>query len=255
MANQSKQSDVEQMFNRIARRYDLANDLQSLFLHRYWKKKVKSLAAVSSNQFALDICCGTGDIAFELAQTGATVVGIDLSQPMLEIAQFRIQKYNFPINRRLINSDYQSKQCKRTGNVFFIKSNALNLPFKNNTFDTITIGYGLRNICNYNKALAEMFRALKPGGRIVILEFGKPPNKLWNKIYFFHLKKIVPFLGKLIAKDWDAYFYIYESLLKYPGQFVVDKTLKDLGGINTKIINIMAGAMTINYCEKPFKNQ
>ncbi len=255
MANQSKQSDLEQMFNRIARHYDLANDLQSLFLHRYWKKKVKSLAAVSSNQYALDICCGTGDIAFELAQTGATVVGIDLSLPMLEIAQFRTQEYDFPINRRSTNSNNQSKLNKKTENVFFIKSDGLNLPFKDNTFDAITIGYGLRNIIDYVKALAEMFRVLKPGGRIVILEFGKPPNKLWNKIYFFHLKKIVPLLGKLIAQDWGAYFYIYESLLKYPGQFIVDKRLKDLGGINTKIINIMGGAMTINYCEKPFKNQ
>ncbi len=253
ISNESKRSDVEQMFNRIARHYDLANDLQSLFLHRYWKKKVKTLAAVSSKQYALDICCGTGDIAFELIQTGATVTGIDLSLPMLEIAQFRAQN-STPANGCCIHCDNRSKQNKITPKVSFIKSDALNLPFKRNTFDVITIGYGLRNISDYSKAIAEMFRVLKPGGRIIILEFGKPQNRMWSNIYFFHLKKIVPLLGKLIAKDYDAYFYIYESLLKYPGQFVVDKMLKDIGGINNKIINIMGGAMTINYCEKPITN-
>ena len=118
--NESKKVDVEQMFNRIASHYDLANDLQSLFLHRYWKKRVKSLAAVSVNQYALDICCGTGDIAFELIKTGATVIGIDLSLPMLEIARSRNQTTNsFSVNCCCSHCNNQLKQDKNTPKLYF----------------------------------------------------------------------------------------------------------------------------------------
>lgn len=243
-------SSIEQMFNRISTRYDLANDLQSLFLHRYWKKRVVSLAGVPFGGCALDICCGTGDIAIELAKTGALVVGIDLSMPMLKIATQRLNKLTPSFSIRCCPHFIYMPDKNSKLNCHFIKADALDVPFRDNTFDAITIGYGLRNLVDWKKGLSEMFRVVKPDGRIVILEFGKPPNKIWNKIYFFYLKKVVPYIGKFVANDYQAYFYISESLERYPGQYVIDEALKEFGGFNNKIINILGGAMTINYCQK-----
>lgn len=245
-------SDIVKMFDRISRRYDLANDLQSLFLHRLWKKRAVALADVKSGSIALDICCGTGDISIELAKTGAFVIGVDLSVEMLNVASERSKDY-FTLPKCCPNAacipqnSFYNKELKS----HLIKADALNLPFVDNSFDAITIGYGLRNLVDWKKGLAEMLRVAKPGGRIIILEFGKPKNRLWRGLYFFYLKRIVPFLGKFTAGDYDAYFYIYESLVRYPGQFIVNDFLQNLGCAETKIISILGGAMTINYCKKP----
>ncbi|MGC8828538.1 MAG: class I SAM-dependent methyltransferase [Verrucomicrobiia bacterium] len=245
-------SDIVKMFGRISRRYDLANDFQSLFLHRLWKKRAVSLADVKTGSIALDICCGTGDISIELAKTGAFVIGVDLSIEMLNVASERAKNY-FALPNCCPNAAYIPKNnlYKKKLNLHFIKADALNLPFADNLFDAITIGYGLRNLVDWRRGLVEMFRVAKPGGRIIILEFGKPENRLWRSLYFFYLKRIVPFLGKFTAGDYDAYFYIYESLVRYPGQYIVKEYLQNLGCIETKIIRILAGAMTINYCRKP----
>jgi demethylmenaquinone methyltransferase/2-methoxy-6-polyprenyl-1,4-benzoquinol methylase len=136
------------------------------------------------------------------------------------------------------------------GEIIFVKGDSLRLPFFDNSFDAITIGYGLRNLSDWKLAIAEMIRVAKPGGKIVILEFGKPELKLWRLIYFWYLKNIIPWLGKFTAGDFDAYYYIYESLMRYPGQFLVADEMSRAGCRNTQIINILGGAMTINYGEK-----
>ena len=224
---------VGDLFATIARHYDLLNDLQSFGLHRHWKRRVVALAAVKAGECALDMCCGTGNIAFALAGQGAEVTGLDFSEKMLEVAQSRRQK-----------------QPPKTGSLQFMQGDAQQLPFPDNSFDAVTVGYGLRNLSSWETGLGEMARVAKPGGRIVVLDFGKPANALWRTIYFTHLRCSVPVVGLLFAGRADAYAYIFESLKHYPAQWGVAEKMKELKLTNTGIINLVGGAMAINYGRK-----
>ena len=224
---------VGDLFASIARRYDLLNDLQSFGLHRRWKRRVVSLAAVKPGDRALDLCCGTGDIAFALSQQGAEVTGLDFSDKMLEVAQARLQRANF-----------KSSPLK------FIQGDAEQIPFPDNSFDAVTMGYGLRNLSSWENGLREMIRVAKPGGRIVVLEFGKPANVLWRKIYFTHLKCSVPLIGLIFCGRADAYAYILESLKHYPAQVAVAEKMRELKLADTQVVNFVGGAMAINFGRK-----
>jgi len=226
---------VNDLFAAIARRYDLLNDLQSFGLHRRWKRRVAELAAVQPGGRALDLCCGTGDIAFALARRGAEVTGLDFSQKMLEVAE----------SRRL------KKPELKTQKLIFIQGDAQQIPFSDATFDIVTVGYGLRNLMNWETGLAEMQRVARPGARLVVLDFGKPANALWRKIYFGHLRCSVPLVGWLFCGNADAYAYILESLKHYPAQLAVAEKMRELKLVNVHVINLLGGAMAINYGEKP----
>jgi demethylmenaquinone methyltransferase / 2-methoxy-6-polyprenyl-1,4-benzoquinol methylase len=226
---------VNDLFAAIARRYDLLNDLQSFGLHRRWKRQVVKLASVCHGQRALDVCCGTGDIALALARCGADVTGLDFSPAMLEIAEAR----------RLKNPQSSDINPK------FIQGDAQRLPFSDNSFDAITIGYGLRNLVSWEAGLSEILRVAKPGARLVSLDFGKPPNGLWRTIYFAHLKISVPLVGWLFCGNADAYAYILESLKHYPAQEGVAARMQEWNLSNVRVINLLGGAMAINYGEKP----
>lgn len=235
------------LFSRIARRYDLANDLQSLFLHRLWKKTVVKLARVGESDIALDICCGTGDIAFELVKCRAKVIALDWNIEMLNVARARISRL------KLSNSTEQndSKDIDSYNScINFVRCDAQSLPFFDAQFDAITIGYGLRNLPDWQKGIAEMMRVCKPGGRIVVLDFGKPDRKLLQFFYYFYLRRIVPLIGKIVTGDYPAYAYIYKSLMEYPGQHKVCEEFKNAGARVSRVIQIMGGAMAINYVEK-----
>ena len=201
---------VNDLFAAIARRYDLLNDLQSFGLHRRWKRRVAELAAVQPGGRALDLCCGTGDIAFALARRGAEVTGLDFSQKMLEVAE----------SRRL------KKPELKTQKLIFIQGDAQQIPFSDATFDIVTVGYGLRNLMNWETGLAEMQRVARPGARLVVLDFGKPANALWRNIYFGHLRCSVPLVGWLFCGNADAYAYILESLKHYPAQLAVAEKMR-----------------------------
>jgi demethylmenaquinone methyltransferase/2-methoxy-6-polyprenyl-1,4-benzoquinol methylase len=226
---------VNDLFAAIARRYDLLNDLQSFGLHRRWKRRVAELAAVQPGGRALDLCCGTGDIAFALARRGAEVTGLDFSQKMLEVAE----------SRRL------KKPELKTQKLIFIQGDAQQIPFSDATFDIVTVGYGLRNLMNWETGLAEMQRVARPGARLVVLDFGKPANALWRNIYFGHLRCSVPLVGWLFCGNADAYAYILESLKHYPAQLAVAEKMRELKLVNVRVINLLGGAMAINYGEKP----
>jgi len=232
---EQRAAKVNDLFAAIARRYDLLNDLQSFGLHRHWKRRVVELAAVRPGQRALDVCCGTGDIALALSQQGAEVTGLDFSRAMLDIAE----------TRRLKNTQ------SATVNPKFIQGDAQQLPFPDNSFDAVTVGYGLRNLAGWETGLREMFRVAKPGGRLVVLDFGKPPNALWRAVYFAHLKMTVPLLGWLFCGNADAYAYILESLKHYPAQQGVAAKMRELKLSNVRVLNLLGGAMAINYGEKP----
>jgi demethylmenaquinone methyltransferase / 2-methoxy-6-polyprenyl-1,4-benzoquinol methylase len=224
---------VNDLFARIARRYDLLNDLQSFGLHRLWKRRVVRLANVQSGDRALDLCCGTGDISFALAKNGAETIGLDFSEKMLEVAQ-----------RRFENSKL------KTQNLNFIHGDAQQISFPDNSFDAMTVGYGLRNLTSWERGLEEMVRVAKPGGRIIVLDFGKPSNALWRKIYFAHLRCSVPLIGLLFCGNSQAYAYILESLKNYPAQLAVVEKMRELNLVNVRVINLLGGAMAINYGEK-----
>ncbi len=226
---------VNDLFARIARRYDFLNDLQSFGLHRLWKRRVVKLAQIKTGARALDLCCGTGDISFALARGGAETTGLDFSPQMLEVAA----------QRQSVNSKFKIQNLK------FIQGDAQQLPFPENSFDIVTVGYGLRNLTSWERGLDEMFRVAKPGARLIVLDFGKPANALWRAIYFTHLKMSVPLMGWLFCGDASAYAYILESLKHYPAQLAVAEKMRALKLNNVRVINLLGGAMAINYGEKP----
>jgi demethylmenaquinone methyltransferase/2-methoxy-6-polyprenyl-1,4-benzoquinol methylase len=225
---EQRAAKVNDLFASIARRYDLINDLQSFGLHRHWKRRVIALAAVTTGVRALDLCCGTGDIALSLAERGAEVTGLDFSAPMLAVAG----------------------QRKRGANPIFIQGDALKIPFPDNSFDIVTMGYGLRNLASWEQGLAEMQRVAKPGGRVIILEFGKPANALWRSLYFTHLQCSVPLTGWIFCGNSQAYAYILESLKHYPAQLAVAAKMREMNFSQARVINFMGGAMAINYAVK-----
>ena len=232
---EQRAAKVNDLFAAIARRYDLINDLQSFGLHRLWKRRVVRLAQIKAGDRALDLCCGTGDIALALAQRGAATIGLDFSPKMLEVAAERSQIPN---------------PKSQTQNPTFIQGDAQQLPFPDNSFDIVTVGYGLRNLTSWERGLVEMHRVAKPGARIIVLEFGKPANALWRALYFTHLRLSVPLIGLLFAGNAQAYAYILESLKHYPAQLAVAEKMRGLKLANVRVINLLGGAMAINYGEK-----
>ena len=230
---EKRAAKVSDLFAAVARHYDLINDLQSFGLHRWWKRRLVNLAQAGSGKIALDVCCGTGDVAFRLAQAGATVAGLDFSQPMLEVAARR-QRVARP-NRRA---------------PFWLQADALRLPFSAGSFDIVTISYGLRNLASWEGGLDELWRVLKPGGRLLVLDFGKPDNRLWRGPYFAYLEWVVPVFGRLFCGSSETHSYILESLRHYPAQEGVNRRLIDLEAREPRIINLLGGIMSINLAEK-----
>jgi demethylmenaquinone methyltransferase/2-methoxy-6-polyprenyl-1,4-benzoquinol methylase len=226
---------VNRLFARIARRYDLLNDIQSFGLHRFWKRRVVEMARPVPGVRALDVCCGTGDLAFALARSGVETIGIDFTSEMIERARVRLRR----------------DAGGAGGNPTFELGDAQSLRFPDNTFDIVTVGYGLRNLASWQAGLNEMCRVARPGGRLVVLDFGKPTNPIWRSLYFGYLRCLVPVLGWLFCGDARAYSYILESLQHYPAQEGVAAHMANLGLEKVRIQNFLGGAMSINSGEKP----
>ena len=226
-------SKVRQLFQRIAGRYDLINDIQSLGLHRLWKRELVRQAALHTSAetlrppLALDLCCGTGDIALTLAQHGFQVHGVDFSEKMLEIARERTP----------------GEQSQR---VRWSCQDVLALSEPDGTYDLITCAYGLRNIADIPAAIALMHRLLKPGGQLLILEFGKPENPILKFLFRLYLKTVVPLFGLIFCRDAGAYSYILDSLDHYPAQRGIDELLRHQGFIQTSWQNIIGGTMSLS---------
>lgn len=222
---------VEDLFAAIAPRYDLINDLQSFGLHRLWKRRLVRLSGAKSGERALDLCCGTGDIAFALSARGVEVSGLDFSAAMLEVARKRAASISRP--------------------PVFQQGDAMCLPFSDNSFDIVTVGYGLRNLAQWDRGLGEMWRVAKPGGRVLVLDFGKPDFAPWGGAYFAYLRWFVPVFGKLFCGDSATHAYILESLKAYPAQRGVEAKMRELGCLEPRVFNLLGGAMSVNYGIKP----
>ena len=224
---------VRELFGGIARKYDLINDLQSAGMHRLWKRKLVHLAGpLSENSRVLDVCCGTGDIALAFARRKARVMGLDFTPEMLEVAR----------ERAAAGADK---------NLEFITADAQAIPLPNDTFDVVVVGYGLRTLADLERGLREMFRVLKPGGVLLSLDFGKPSSSWLRSLYFGYLRFCIPLMGKLLCGDTQAYAYILESLIKYPGQQAVADLMAAHHGNPIRIINLLGGTMCIHRAEKP----
>jgi demethylmenaquinone methyltransferase/2-methoxy-6-polyprenyl-1,4-benzoquinol methylase len=233
---EQRAAKVRQLFAAIAGRYDFLNDLQSLGLHRRWKRRMVRMSGARPGTRALDVCCGTGDIALMLARVGARVTGLDFSGAMLAVARRRLEK-----------------EAVRPP-VEFIEGDAMKLPFADNTFDVVTVAYGLRNLADWEAGLREMQRVAAPGGRLVVLDFGKPSNPLWRLLYFTYLRLVVPLLGRVFCGDADAYGYILESLRHYPAQAGLHAKMSETGLENVQTTNLLGGIMSLTQAAKPGSN-
>ncbi|MBA9075527.1 MULTISPECIES: bifunctional demethylmenaquinone methyltransferase/2-methoxy-6-polyprenyl-1,4-benzoquinol methylase UbiE [Rufibacter] len=194
-----KKTQVAQMFNSIAKRYDFLNHFLSAGVDIIWRKKAVKLLEKSNPQLILDIATGTGDFALEtLRLKPKQVIGIDISEGMLEVGRQKIEKRGLSHLVQLQVGDSE------------------NIQFPDNHFDAITVAFGVRNFENLEKGLSEMHRVLKPGGRVVVLEFSKPQAFPMKQAYNFYFKHILPVFGKLISKDNAAYTYLPESVQAFP---------------------------------------
>jgi demethylmenaquinone methyltransferase / 2-methoxy-6-polyprenyl-1,4-benzoquinol methylase len=203
----AKKEEVRGMFNRIAHRYDYLNHFLSMGIDRIWRKKLRKRLKPYNPQSILDVATGTGDLAIELAKLNPKeIVGVDIAEKMLEAGDKKLIKQNLQHIIRLQQADSEA------------------LPFKDNTFDAATIAYGVRNFETPVKGLKEIHRVLKPGGVLLILEFGMPKNFPVKQAYSFYFNFILPFWGKIFSGSYESYKYLPESVKKFP----YDKAFTDL---------------------------
>lgn len=226
-----KASMVAEVFNSVASKYDVMNDVMSFGIHRVWKKIAMAHTGLRKGQRALDVAGGTGDLTIYLSkQVGPTgeVVISDINPEMLEQGR-----------RRLIDKGI-------AGNVSYTVANAEELPFEDNSFDCVTIAFGLRNVTNKDKALQSMYRVLKPGGRLLVLEFSKPVLPGLDRVYDFYSFKVLPMMGKVIANDADSYQYLAESIRMHPEQSVLKDMMEQAGFERCSYHNMSGGIVALH---------
>ncbi|EKD91762.1 MAG: hypothetical protein ACD_29C00395G0001 [uncultured bacterium] len=226
-----KAARVANVFHSVAKKYDLMNDLMSLGVHRLWKKMAIDLLSVHSGQTVLDLAGGTGDLTAKISKLigeNGSVFLSDINSSMLKQGRDRL------IDLGLIN------------NIKIIQADAEKLPFENNYFDRIIIGFGLRNVTNKAAALTAMFHVLKPGGRLIILEFSKPILPGLKQIYDAYSFKILPWLGKKILNDSNSYQYLAESIRMHPDQETLKNMMELAGFEHIDIHNLSGGIVAIH---------
>ena len=222
---------VGEVFTSVASRYDIMNDLMSAGIHRLWKRFTVEVSAVRKGHRVLDLAGGTGDLAAKFSRLvgdQGEVILSDINQSMLATGR-----------------DKQT-DLGNTGNISYVLGDAQYLPFQSNYFDCVTIGFGLRNVTDKDLALRSILRVLKPGGRLLVLEFSKPDNPLLSKIYDSYSFKLLPKIGKLIAQDEDSYRYLAESIRMHPDQETLKGMLEDAGFVDCEYHNMTGGIVAIH---------
>ena len=223
-------------FHSVASKYDLMNDLMSGGVHRLWKRFAIEVSGVRPGHKVLDIAGGTGDLAYKFSKlvgdTGQVVLS-DINSSMLNVGR-----------DRLIDRGANS-------NVQYAQLDAQFLPFADDTFDCVTIAFGLRNVTNKDLALRSILRVLKAGGRLLVLEFSKPQNSLLEKVYDQYSFRLLPLMGKLITNDADSYRYLAESIRMHPDQETLKSMMSEAGFTNTEFYNMTGGVVALHKGIKP----
>ena len=221
---------VRDMFARVAHRYDLANQLLSFNIDRRWRAYAVRRLLKQERESALDMCCGTGDLALALSQASSGVVmGSDFCHPMLLAARHKIARRRAPIA--------------------LFEADALSLPLRDASLDLIAVGFGFRNLANYQAGLVEMRRVLRPGGMAAILEFSRPPNRLFAALYHFYSRRILPWIGGALSGSRDAYRYLPESVGKFPKAPELADDMRRAGFENVSFEYLTGGIVALHLGE------
>ena len=225
-----KKKFVGDVFTSVAKNYDVMNDAMSFGMHRLWKKILVELASIGEDDYILDIASGTGDISKLISKEypNSNIFMSDINYEMLDEGRNRAIDESF------------SRNCH------FCQLSGEELPFKDNTFDVITVGFGLRNFTDKEKGLKEMKRCLKKNGKLLVLEFSKPINPVFSKIYDWYSFNVLPKLGSLLANDSDSYQYLAESIRMHPDQDKLKNIMQTVGLNNCKFFNLLNGIVAIH---------
>jgi demethylmenaquinone methyltransferase/2-methoxy-6-polyprenyl-1,4-benzoquinol methylase len=230
----SSPAGQKRLFSAIARRYDFLNHLLSLNIDKRWRRKLVDFAGAEENQSILDICTGTGDLAIRFAKANgqSKLWGVDQSQEMLRLARRKIH------HREL------------SGRIKLLEANALKLPFQDNSFDIVSVAFGLRNIGRHQVAIREMARVLKKGGRLLILEFSPPGSGLFSRTYRFYLNNFIQAVGGIISGSSEAYRHLSYSIAEFPQPEEIVRLMQEEQLKNIRLISLTGGIVCIYRGEK-----
>ncbi|MBT3047030.1 MAG: bifunctional demethylmenaquinone methyltransferase/2-methoxy-6-polyprenyl-1,4-benzoquinol methylase UbiE [gamma proteobacterium symbiont of Ctena orbiculata] len=228
---EEKAGRVREVFDSVANKYDLMNDLMSFGIHRLWKRHTIELSGVRKGQRVLDLAAGTGDLSARfsgLVGDQGLVVFSDINAAMLQLGRERMADQG------------------RVGNLQYVQADAQHLPFGDNYFDCATIGFGLRNVTDKQLALNAIFKSLKPGGRLLVLEFSKPTNRTLEKLYDLYSFGILPKIGKLVTDDEESYLYLAESIRMHPDQETLKGMMQHAGFERCDYFNLTGGVVALH---------
>ncbi len=235
VAKEEKQDKVADVFHSVAGKYDIMNDLMSFGVHRLWKRYSIERAAVRKGHKVLDIAGGTGDLTAKFSKIvgeSGQVILADINDSMIKVGRSKL------IDNGIV------------GNVDYVQANAEALPFPDNYFDRITIAFGLRNVTEKAKALKSMYRILKPGGKLLVLEFSKPVLPALSKIYDAYSFSLLPFMGKVVANDSESYKYLAESIRMHPDQNSLKAMMETSGFDEVEYTNLTGGVVALHVGKK-----
>lgn len=232
--NKANKEQVHTVFQNISQKYDRLNNIISFEQHKVWRKRVMKDMAVKQGSTALDVCCGTADWTIALSKevgSNGSVTGLDFSENMLAVGK---------------------EKTASMSNITLVHGDAMNLPFEDNSFDYVTIGFGLRNVPDYLAALKEMNRVLKPGGMMVCLETSQPILPVFKQVYKLYFKFVMPIFGKLFAKSKEEYEWLQQSTFNFPDKPALKRMFEQAGFNNIKVRSFTGGvaAMHLGYKEK-----
>jgi demethylmenaquinone methyltransferase/2-methoxy-6-polyprenyl-1,4-benzoquinol methylase len=231
VAKEQKASMGAEVFDSVAAKYDVMNDLMSMGIHRLWKRYTIDCSGVRAGHHVLDLAGGTGDLTAKFSRLvgeKGKVVLADINGAMLKVGRDKLRDMGI------------------VGNVDYVQANAEALPFPDNSFDLITIAFGLRNVTDKDKALASMYRILKPGGRLLVLEFSKPEQEILSKVYDFYSFHVLPKMGKIVANDSESYQYLAESIRMHPDQETLKSMMEQAGFEQTTYTNLTGGVVALH---------
>ncbi|MCC4797505.1 bifunctional demethylmenaquinone methyltransferase/2-methoxy-6-polyprenyl-1,4-benzoquinol methylase [Enterovibrio norvegicus] len=231
IAKEDKVSMVANVFHNVAAKYDIMNDVMSMGIHRIWKRFTIDCSGVRPGHRVLDLAGGTGDLTAKFSRIvgdKGQVILADINNSMLNVGRDKLRDIGI------------------VGNVNYVQANAEELPFPDDYFDCITIGFGLRNVTDKDKALRSMYRVLKPGGRLLVLEFSKPIVEPLSKVYDAYSFHLLPKMGELIANDAESYRYLAESIRMHPDQETLKGMMEGAGFEQTKYFNLTGGIVALH---------